>query len=229
MNRTTGTFLAIVVCAVLAAVVFSLTDFLGGKVYASPEEVLAASHAALRKKDLRTWCECLTDESRDFMAVEPVIFSFKGTYAAAETNEKKAELAALKEVQDKHGLTEAHLAKLVPEKAALEDRPRGEDLERFAQKVLAPVSDRNAFCAEMYAVVLKDADPVAAFGPFADGKLSNVKVEGNVAVGAVSMSSDRPPIRIVFRKQGDGWRIDFLASMEQQKRPGPGFKHPQIN
>jgi len=35
MSRTNGIFLAIIVCAVLAAVAFSLTDFLGDKVYAS--------------------------------------------------------------------------------------------------------------------------------------------------------------------------------------------------
>src|ERR1700674_4427901 len=68
MNRT---FVAIVLCAFLAVVVFY---FVGGeKTFASPQECFDAARAALKKNDMAGFCECLTTESRDLLAAITVI------------------------------------------------------------------------------------------------------------------------------------------------------------
>jgi hypothetical protein len=228
MKSANGIFLAIVICAVLAVAVFFLVDLSADKVYASPEEVFNASRAAIQKKDLRAWCRCLTDDSRDIIAAKPVLFFFKEVYEKAQTKEEKAILTAIMEVQTKHGLTQEHLAKLEPEAMAMDGKAGPEDQLRFAQKVLQPVNDRNAFFADLYGVILKESDAGNPFGMFADGKLIDVKTEGKVAMGTIAVGGREGPIPMMFRKQGEGWRIDIIASQKQEgpPRPRPGFKHP---
>ena len=60
---------------------------------------------------------------------------------------------------------------------------------------------------------------------YLDGKLSEVKINNNVAMGEITVEGKAFPM--LFRKQGEGWRIDLIATerLEQQQMP-PGFMHP---
>ena len=221
MKSPNGIFLAIIVCAVLAVAVFFLVDLSADKVYASPEEVFNASRIAIQKKDLRAWCRCLTDDSRDIIALTRVQFSFKRD----ATQEDKA----IMEVQAKYGLTEEHLAKLEPEAKAMRRPDVGpEDSLRFAQKVLQPVSDRNGFFADLYGIILSKPGAGNPFGIFAEGKLNDVKIDGKMAMGIISVGGAEGAIPMMFRKQDQGWRIDIIETEKQeaQRMPPPGFKHP---
>ena len=223
MKSPNGIFFAIVVCAVLAVAVFFLVDLSADKVYGSPEEVFNASRVAIQKKDLRAWCRCLTDDSRDIIAITRVKFSF------AKEDALSKEDKAIIEVQTRHGLTEEYLAKLEPEAKAMRRPDVGPDDQlRFAQKVLQPVTDRNGFFADLYGIILAKPGAGNPFGLFAEGKLNDVKIDGKLAMGIISIGAKEEPIRMMFRKQGEGWRIDIIETEKQeaqQRMPPPGFHH----
>lgn len=228
MNRTNGIFIAIVVCAVLAAVVFSLVDLAGDKVYESPDEVFKASCVAMQKKDLRAWCQCLTDDSRDVIVAKDVEFFVKEVYEKAKTKEQKAMIRGIADVQTKHGLTEEHLVKLQDETLDLNQRNAPTEARlRFAQKVLAPVSDRCGFFADLWQVLLKEPDAPNPFVGWADAKLSDLTTSGKTAKGMVTtrQGDQQHTTPMFFRKQGEGWRIDIIAG-EGRPPSRPGFKHP---
>lgn len=220
MKSPNGIFLAIVVCAVLAVAVFFLSDLGADKVYASPEEVFNASRVAIQKKDLRAWCRCLTDESRDLILANDVVVLVKEELEKSPTKEHTAVTRAKVDVQAKHGLTEEHLAKFKDEYLELKQRQAPLEAElRFAQKLLAPVSDRNALFAELFRATYSDAkNPLAGW---ADAKLSEVKISGNIAEGSVGSPQGSAPM--TFRKQGEGWRIDIIGPAEKRPAPKQGF------
>jgi hypothetical protein len=232
MNRTTGIFMAIAACAILAALVFSLTDLLGGRAYASPEEVFQASVVAVQRNDLSAWCHCLTDDSRDLTVVKDVEFFLKIKLEDAKEKSKIDMLRSLAELQKKYGLTEEHLAPFQQASFEMNKAPIEARL-RFADKVLAPLSpnDRCAFFGEVWSVKLKDPDGPNPFMGWADAKLTKVRKTGKSAAGLVTAMISTPTgakehaTPMFFRQEGDGWRIDLLAD-EPQLPAQPGFGHP---
>ena len=224
MNRGTGTFIAMLVCALLAVVVFFLIDLSGDKVFATPQEAFDESCMALKKKDMRGWCQCFTDDSRDFIAANMAVQEFrtKQMFAQVGDDERKAHISAVDQVFAKHGLTHEFLAKLQDDADILHD-PQAS--KKFAQEVLKPVTDRCAFVADMFEAVLKNSNHENPILAQKDDKLSDVKITGKTAVGLVTSKLGGGPRQLFFRKQGEGWRIDFLA---EDKRPMPGLPpgHP---
>ena len=221
MKSANGIFLAIVICAVLAVAVFFLVDLSADKVYASPEEAFQAARVALQKNDMRTWCRCLTDDSRDMLLLESIELTPKETLEIAP-NEKKAIIRAKVDAQAKHGLTEEYLFKMQDEFLDLQKRKVPlEGQLRFARKLLAPVSDPNALFADLINVTVKESGGRNPFSSLADAKLNEVKVSGKTAEGTIS--GGRGPSPFYFRKQGDGWRIDLIGPEQRQTPPPPAF------
>jgi hypothetical protein len=228
MNRGTGTFVAMLVCALLAVVVFFLVDLSGDKVFATPQEAFDESCLALKKKDMRGWCQCFTDDSRDFIAANMAVqeFKTKQIFAQAGDGEKKAHIRAVEQVFAKHGLTDEFLAKLQGDADILGDsRARMKQKVLFAKEVIKPVNDRCAFIADMFEAVLKNSNEENPILAQKDDKLGDVTITGEIAMGLVTPKLGGPPRQLFFHKQGEGWRIDFLA---EDKRPMPGLPpgHP---
>src|SRR5262249_38499867 len=151
MSKGTGTYLAIIACAVLAVVVFFLVDFTAGRSFASPQEAFDASCKAARTNNFREWCQCFTTETRDLIVLKEVEFFVRETLENARNDDDKAMIRALAEVQAKHGLTEELLAQYRDDALAMEQGKLGDQLG-FARKVLAPVSDPCRFFHEMVEV-----------------------------------------------------------------------------
>jgi hypothetical protein len=208
--------IAIVACIVLAVAAFYLIDRGSNKTYASPQDVFEASRAAVQRGDMRAWCQCLTDDLRDIMSLIRIV-------TLTPQEEMTKEDRALAEIKLKHGLSAKYLAGLQPEAKALFSKRAGrEEILAFAQKLLQPVRDRNALAADLLQADASDEE-LAIFG---EGKLSDVSMKGNMAVGLVT--TPRQELRMVFRKQGEGWRIDdfVLDARAGRPVPPPGFKHP---
>lgn len=219
MKSPNGIFLAIVVCAVLAVAVFFLVDLSADKVYGSPEEVFNAARVALQKNDMRTWCRCLTDDSRDMLLLESIELTPKKTLEIAP-NEHKAIVRAKVDAQAKHGLTEEYLLTMKDELSDLQKASIEKQL-RFVRKLIAPVSDPNALFADLINAAAKEAGGRNPFSSLADAKLNDVKVSGKTAEGAIMTS--RGPSPFYFRKQGESWRIDLIGPEQGQAPPPPAF------
>jgi hypothetical protein len=231
MNRVTSIFIAMLVCAFLAVVGFFLIDLSGEKVFATPQEAFDESCKALKKNDMRGWCQCLTNDSRDFMAANMAVQEFrtKQEFAGAGNDDKKAHVRAVEQVFAKHGLTDEFLAALQPESGVLDSPASMKEKLRFAQEVLKPVSDRCSFVADMFEAVLKESGADNPFLGKKDDKLSDVNINGKIAKGTVTtMQLGRERIgEITFRKQGEGWRIELFAE-ETPRMPGLPPGHPPV-
>src|SRR5205823_5482751 len=120
------------------------------KTFATPQEAFEAWNLALKQKDMRTACQCLTDDSRDYVAANVAVSEFKKkTEGKADTEEKKAQIRAVAEVFTKHGLTDEHLQKVAGDGRPLQDESMPLEARlRYFQEVLGPVSDRGAFVAD---------------------------------------------------------------------------------
>ena len=216
MNRMNGTFLAMLAIAVLAVAVFFLADLGGDKVYATPEAVFEASQEALQKNDMRTWCGCLTDDSRDLIAASFALQEFAKIKQGDDKNAR-----AISEVFERHGLTPEILTKALSQ---FDERAPLEEKLQLAEVLLRPVSDRNSFFAEMFQIVIPKGENRMNTGK--NDKLSNVKIAGKKATATITSKDAQGLGSMTFVKQGDGWRIDIIAEAE---RPMPQFPpgHPR--
>src|SRR5437879_5204461 len=104
MNRGNGPILAIIACALLAVAVFFIVDFSAGRSFATPQEVIDAVRQASQKDDLKAWCQCLTDDSRDLLAASVIVdeFSTKQDKEKTGTDKQKAHIRAVAEVFKEH-------------------------------------------------------------------------------------------------------------------------------
>jgi hypothetical protein len=179
--------------------------------YQTPEEVFSAFMAAGAKEDWKTMCECLTDDSRDKMAVGLVLAATFGK-AFATTPELKAKFKLVDDVLAKHGIPLSQ--KQGPASPPSKD-PR--NFEKAMMKVLELVKDRNAFIADMLVAFKQLSDdpqqknPVGGDFDFKEVKLEDVKIQGDSATGvAVARrggNEARQPLN--FKKVGGGWKIEF--------------------
>jgi hypothetical protein len=225
--------LALVGAAVLAVVVFYYAD-IGEKSYATPKEAFEASRAALKKKDMRAWCQCLTEDSRDFIAASMVIQEFKTKQMLGDDpGNMAAQIRAVDAVFTEYGLTPEFLASLQDEASIMDQRspaPMSSKL-RFARRVVKPIGDRCAFVSDMFEAVLKGSGGENPFFLMKDDKLGDVKITDKTASGTVMTAGERIDV-VFFRQEVNGWRIDEIKKIESEA-PAPrknphagGFQHP---
>jgi hypothetical protein len=179
--------------------------------YQRPEEVFSAFMAAGAKEDWKTMCECLTDDSRDKMAVGLVLVVAIGK-SFATTPEQKAKFKLVDDVLAKHGIPLSQ--KQGPASPPSKD-PK--NFEKDMMKVLDLVKDRNAFIADMLVAFKQMSDdpqqknPVGGDFDFKEVKLEDVKIQGDSATAnAVAKHGNkeaRQPVN--FKKAGGGWKIEF--------------------
>lgn len=224
MDRGPRIFLIMLGCALLAAVTFWYLD-IGEKTFASPQECFDAATAALKKNDMRGFCECLSTDSRDLVAASAVIDEYGKKQDGAKTDEQKDHVRAMGEVFAQHGLTDAFLAKAQKEALTISDfqAPLNEKVAA-AQIVLDPVSDRNGLIADVFKVGMKGAKSENPFDRLKNARLAKVQVTGRKAVAEVSVGDMPAPINFV--KQGEGWRIDLFPEQPKRQMPPGMFQHP---
>ena len=226
MNRWTGTFIAMLACALLAVVVFFLLDFSANRSFSSPQEVIDAIRLASQKDDARAWCQCLTDESRDLLAATLIVeeFSKKQEKEKTGTEEQKALIHAVDKVFAQHGLTEEFLMKMQREFLTL-SHPKAPMAEKVkaARAVIAPVNDPNGFVADLFQTVQKTSRSESPLSMWKNAKLTDVQITGKTAEGVVSIGPGQPE-NYLFRKQGESWRLDLFP--EEKRPPGLPLGHP---
>lgn len=220
MNKGNGPILAIIGCAVLAVVVFFLVDFSAGRSFATPQEVIEAIRQASQKDDLKAWCQCLTDDSRDLLAATVIVDEFTTRQAKGrDANAKqKAHFQAVAEVFEKHGLKDESLEKMQKEFMAI-TVPQAPLPAKIgaAQAILAPVKDRNAFIEDLFKTVQKLSGSEGPLSMWKNAKLADVEIRGKEAQGRVSMGRGEPKT-FYFKKQGDSWKLDLFADAEMPEQ-----------
>jgi hypothetical protein len=217
MNRWTGTFIAMLACALLAVVVFFALDFSANRSFSSPQEVFDAIRQASQKDDGRAWCQCLTDESRDLLAATLVVeeFSRKQDKEKIVTEEQKAHVQAIEKVFAQHNLTDEFLMKMQREFLTL-SHPKAplEEKVKAARTVTGPIKDVNGFVADLFQAVQKSTRSESPLAMWKNAKLTEVQISGRTAEGVISIGPGQPQ-PFLFRKQGESWRLDLFPAEEK--------------
>jgi hypothetical protein len=147
----------------------------------TPEATFKTATTAFEKEDWKTFCDCMTPESKDTMAVgmATVGMMMQG-FAALGGEEADKENAKLKETLAKHGLTEAFFK-------GLEEKEEPKDEAAAMKMLLEPVKDRGQFVADMIGTMQAMGDKGPQAGPPIpkDAKLADVKIDGDTAKGTV--------------------------------------------
>jgi len=229
MTQTTKVFVGMLVIAAVLVIGFFTVGPAGEKVFASPQEAFEASRKASLSGNLANWCQCLTDDSRDyFVAVNAFeIFVQRMRFEKAVEADAKSPFRAVDDAFAKHGLTPQFMARVAKEANILKDpRASTEEKVAFAKAMLDPVRNPNLFIADVFKAMSKftNSDLPEIVDVWKDTELSDLKVTGNTAVGTLSVG-DRPGGPIFFRKQGEGWRIDVKDEEKKGRLP---MGHPPM-
>jgi len=217
MNQPTKVFVAMLVIAALLVVAFFTIGPAAEIVYLSPQEVVEGAKKASRKGDMRAWCQCLTEGSRDRLAAESVVTMLAIQQAFAKgSKERAAQARELQQIAERHGLKEDFLAKMHENARVLvDDQASVEEKLEFSRALLAPVRNRNAFAADMYKEIQKITGKEGPMDLWKDASLSDVRITGETAKGTMSFDGGGTTT-LTFRRQGESWRIDLIA---MEKRP----------
>ena len=173
-----------------------------GRSYTSPEAVFTACNDAAKNKDWGTFFNCLSEESQvkmtgDFVMAGAMTTGVKDLPKLGNSDSDPAELVKkIQSIMKKHGLTEEKIESLKkggPSKLA---------------EIAKSVSNKKGFVTSMMAVMNKFGNNQEQLNK--DQKLSNVKIEGDKAVGTVTVDGRENPAH--FIKENGSWKIDMAAS-----------------
>jgi hypothetical protein len=186
--------------------------------YSSPEAVAVAAKAAIDKKDMGAFYDCLTEESQQVMVGAMVMAgsmmqmmsamaAIGGPEAMAEAKKEVGDVPA---VMEKHGLTEESL------KGANSD-PTKEKMQAMAGLAEA-VKDKRSFVYDMFSAL----DKLKAGGPELSqnfsGELSDLKIDGDKATA--TLMTPRGEEELDFHKTAAGWRLHIdLEKMRANAGP----------
>jgi hypothetical protein len=179
----------------------------------TPEETFKTATAAFEKEDWKTFCDCMTPESKDTMAVgmATVGMMIQG-FAALGGDEADKETAKIKETLAKHGLTEDFFKEL-------EKKEQPNDEAAAMKMMLEPVKDRGQFVADMMGAMQAMGDKGPQAGPSMpkDAELKDVKIDGDSAKGSIEFERDgkQQSEPIAFKKIDGKWLMDMTQMMKQ--------------
>jgi len=172
--------------------------------FETPEAAFAAFQSAAKAEDPGKLMECMSPKSQNEFAFAMVMMS---GFLPMKYMDDEAKAEALgKEVQailDKHGLSEDKMKEMDP------------GAEPDLNKFFAPVKDRGALVADVYAIIAREG-PDTPLKMIAGMTMTDVKVEGDKATGKVVV--DEKENDIEFVKVGGSW----LVEMPGPGGPGPG-------
>lgn len=224
MTQTTKVFVGMLVIAAVLVIGFFTLGPPPEPVYATPEDVFKAAVRASEKDDVKTWCQCLTDESRDMFAVRTMVQI--PIFGAGD--DPKSPMREFETLFARHGFKPAFLAKVREQAAAVFRNPETsvDDQLAFVNAALGPVSNRQAFCVDLLKAMMSSGFfKTSPLDNWREASLKDVRKSGNTATGTLTIGGDRgEPVQ--FRKQGEGWRIDLLA--EAGRPPRLPMGHPPM-
>lgn len=227
MDKPTRIFVAMAVIAGLFVVAFFTIGPPGEKVYASPQEAFNAAKKASSKDDVKAFCQCITNGSRDIHTAIGVVLLFDVRQKIQKAGEEgKSQTRAIDELFAKHRLSGDFLAGMQGKLDLLFEEKAGPDVKlEVANALLLPVRDKDAFAADLHRSLEKftKRSPLAMIEVFREASLSDVKTDGATAQGKMTVEGGRG-MPISFRKQGEGWRIDLIASESRPQMPPHGFQ-----
>lgn len=175
--------------------------------YSSPKAVFDASTAAAKKKDFKTFAECMSPDCQAMfggsmaMAAQMAEMMSKMAALGGEEAKKEAEAktAAIKKVLDKHGV------KIGEKPPAGLMGQSGNPNPKALGALIKDVADKPAFIADIMAAM----DGMAGAGPKSDdfeGTLTDVKETGDTATGTLTTKKSKGTMS--FKKIDGSWRID---------------------
>jgi hypothetical protein len=188
----------------------------GGAGGATPDETFKNAQAAAEKNDYKTFMSTMTPESQDTYAG---MVAFGGAmvqaFAGLGGPEGAEDAKKVKEVLDKHGLTEESLKKADPTAA---------DPIAGMKSLVEPVKDKPAFVADMMAV-MKSTKDFKDRSPLQKGAtLKDVKIDGDSAKGTIEtdVEGKKESSPIDFKKVDGKWLIDLTETIKSSMGPPPG-------
>lgn len=201
-SLASGLLLSALVCALLVGCG-------GATAHKTPEDAFNAMKTAAEKEDYKTFCDCLTDESRDVIAGTAVFLGAvtKAVFSApTATNADKEKLRPIDDIVKKHGLNEDFLKK-VDVKGILLTKDKGASLKAM-QKLVEPVKDRTALAVDLFGALKKlDGEQFDLTREFSKAELKDLKIDGDTARGTLVKGKNNEPVD--FRKIEGGWKIHF--------------------
>lgn len=168
-----------------------------------PEETFATAAAALREDDVRTFAECLTDETVDTLAgtVASIAIVAKNIRQAFGEG-RDPEVRRLSKTLVKHGLDHETVQHVMSQSGTMMHP------ETAFHGLIEPVKDRKKFLADVYDA-LHDT-PDAPEKPLSkDARLDGLRIEGDIAHATVVQTRYGKLRRdsIEFRKINGHWLI----------------------
>jgi len=205
-------------CLLSLSPMFAGCDIAGGG-YASPEAVASAAKAAIDKKDMGAFYDCLTEESQNTLAGTAVLVgsmmkmmsgmaAMGGPEAQAEAEKETAEVTA---IMEKHGVTEESLKDANPNPAMMGDA-------EAIGKLAGVVKDKRAFVHDVFTALDKMKKGGPDLSQQFTGELKDLKIDGDRATA--KLTTARGEEELDFRKTAAGWRLHI--DMEKMGRGAGG-------
>lgn len=220
MDRPTRVFVAMLVIAGLAVLAFFAFGPPAERTFASPQECFEAARKAARKDDARSFCQTLTEGGQDLFVAKLILFIYatQEEFEQGGNEDKKAVARTLEKIAAKHGLTSEFLKSMHADaRILIQGKPAEKGV--IARALTERIGNKAAFAGEIYPLIVKVAPPF--FQPleeWKDSELARVNITGDV-VQAMRTTGAGRPAPIVFRKHGDGWRIDTVEAEGPMMHP----------
>jgi hypothetical protein len=187
--------------------------------YASPEAVASAAKAAIDKKDMGAFYDCLTEESQNTLAGTAVLVgsmmkmmsgmaAMGGPEAQAEAEKEVGEMTA---IMEKHGVTEESLKDANPNPAMMGD-------SQAIGALANVVKDKRAFVHDVFTALDKMKKGGPNLSQQFTGELKDLKIDGDRATA--KLTTQRGEEELDFRKTAAGWKLHI--DMEKMGRGTAG-------
>ena len=187
----------------------------GSSQYATPEAIFEAAKVAAEKENYTAFCDCLTPDGRDEMAVRFVLIGILLKRVPEEgPDAKKANFQAAKitAVMKKHGLTKKTVPEIDLFFAANEEESRKELL-----KLASPITDRPAFIADFFGALKEIAGKSDLRLIEKNAKLEDLDIQGDTATATIvqtrAYADEEKRSPVGFQKVDGQWKIDALPNL----------------
>ncbi len=181
----------------------------GGESHSSPQAVFDAMKKFGKAKDYDGILKCYTPDSQDLMVGGMAIAASMAKQMGAMFGKADPEMDALAK---KHGLATVDMKDM-----------QGGDPSAMMKKLAASIKDKGGFMKEFVELMeKKDKSKSASFSKSFEGKLSDVKIDGDKATGKIAVTIDGKETKneVQFRKIKGSWLLEVdMGAMKGGKTP----------
>jgi hypothetical protein len=180
----------------------------GGESHSSPQAVFEAMNKYSNAKDYDGMLKCFTPGSQDLMVGGMAIAAAMAKQMGAMFGKADPEMDALVK---KHGIATVDMKEM-----------QGGDPGAMMKKLAASIKDKGGFMKEFIELMeKKDKNKSADFNKAFDGKLGDVKIDGDKATGKLVVTKDGKETKsdIQFRKIKGSWLVEIdMGAMKGGKQ-----------